>query len=258
MCKEGQAKQFFSQPYRMLPLRVRFSITGEKMILKVLVLLLICYFLGAIPFGLIWVKLFTGKDIRQVASGRTGGTNAMRAGGPWVGLLTGLGDIFKGFATFWVVQAFGITDAWIRVAAALVAILGHNYSFFLLERNELGKLRLRGGAGGATAVGGAMALWLPSAFIIIPLGFLIYMLIGYASVTTLSIAFFATVIFLVRVLVGAPGAHWAYVVYGLLAWLILVYALRPNLKRLREGNERVVGLRAARQRKQQTPPSSPE
>jgi glycerol-3-phosphate acyltransferase PlsY len=125
--------------------------------MKIALILLICYLLGSIPFGLVWVKLFTGKDIRLIASGRTGGTNAMRAGGPVIGLLTGLGDIFKGFSTYFVMQAFGVTDPWMRVGGALVAILGHNYSVFLLERTEEGKLHLRGGAGGATAFGGALA-----------------------------------------------------------------------------------------------------
>jgi glycerol-3-phosphate acyltransferase PlsY len=74
----------------------------------------------------------------------------------------------------------------------------------------------------------------------------------------MSIALLATIVFLVRVLVNAPGAEWAYVVYGLAAEFILIWALKPNIQRLREGTERVVGLRAARQKKQQTPPSDPE
>lgn len=226
--------------------------------MKIALILLICYMLGSIPFGLVWVKLFTGKDIRLIASGRTGGTNAMRAGGPVIGLLTGLGDIFKGFSTYFVMQAFGITDPWMKVAAALMAILGHNYSLFLLERNQEGKLTLRGGAGGATAFGGALALWPPSGLIIFPLSLIVFFVIGYASVTTMSIALLATIVFLVRVLVNAPGAEWAYVAYGLAAEIILIWALRPNIQRLMEGTERVVGLRAARQKKQQTPPSDPE
>ncbi len=225
--------------------------------MKIAFILFICYLLGSIPFGLVWVKIFTGKDIREIASGRTGGTNAMRAGGFWVGFLTGLMDIFKGFATYWVVMAFGINDPWVRVVAALMAIIGHNYSIFLLYREETGKLKLRGGAGGATALGGTLALSMTVGLIVWPLSVLVFLFIGYASVTTLSIAFFSTLIFLIRVLVKAPGAEWAYVFYGLLAGLLLVYALRPNLKRLREGTERVVGLRAARmKKKQEKTPSS--
>ncbi|MDX9864196.1 MAG: glycerol-3-phosphate acyltransferase [Anaerolineaceae bacterium] len=228
--------------------------------MKIAFILIIGYLLGSIPFGLLWVKIFTGKDIREIASGRTGGTNAMRAGGFWVGFLTGMMDILKGFATYWVVMAFGITNPWVRVAAALMAIVGHNYSIFLLYRDENGKLKLRGGAGGATTLGGTLALWLPGGLMVFPLSILVFLFIGYASVTTMSIAFFSTLIFLIRVLVQAPGAEWAYVIYGLAAGLLLIYALRPNIKRLREGNERVVGLRAARIKKQQkkTPPADPQ
>jgi glycerol-3-phosphate acyltransferase PlsY len=57
--------------------------------------LLASYLLGAIPFGLIIVRLKTGKDIRKVESGRTGGTNAGRAAGFWAGALTAVLDFLK-------------------------------------------------------------------------------------------------------------------------------------------------------------------
>lgn len=52
-------------------------------ILSSIGVLILAYLIGSIPFGLIIVKLSTGKDIRTVESGRTGGTNAMRAAGVW-------------------------------------------------------------------------------------------------------------------------------------------------------------------------------
>ena len=58
--------------------------------------ILLAYIFGSIPFGLLIVKFSTGKDIRQVASGRTGGTNAARAAGAWAGILTGIMDGVKG------------------------------------------------------------------------------------------------------------------------------------------------------------------
>jgi glycerol-3-phosphate acyltransferase PlsY len=50
-------------------------------ILYYAILLILSYLIGSIPFGLLIVKLVSGKDIRKVESGRTGGTNAMRAAG---------------------------------------------------------------------------------------------------------------------------------------------------------------------------------
>ncbi len=208
---------------------------------NILLVFIIAYLMGSIPFGFFVVKLINGRDVRQVESGRTGGTNAMRAAGVGAGVLTAVLDVFKGAATAWVVSWLAPQQPWVQVAAALLAIVGHNYSIFLVHRKE-GKWALRGGAGGATALGGAIALWNPIVFIILPVAFLIYLFIGYASVTTMSIAFIAMLVFIIRAIMGL--SPWAYVIYGALALLVLVWALRPNIKRLIEGTERVVGLRA--------------
>ena len=63
------------------------------------------YIIGSIPFGLLIVKIKTGKDIREVESGRTGGTNAVRAAGFGAGLLTAILDILKGASAVWLAQA---------------------------------------------------------------------------------------------------------------------------------------------------------
>jgi glycerol-3-phosphate acyltransferase PlsY len=205
--------------------------------------LLLAYLIGSIPSGLIIVKLFTGKDIRSVESGRTGGTNAMRAAGIWAGIATAILDLCKGLgAVFFSHKLIPGNHIWLEVLAPFLAIIGHNYSVFLLERNETGWFRLRGGAGGATCLGGSVGLWFPSLFIILPLAGLIYYFAGYASVTTLSVALLSTLIFAYRAWLGLNP--WQYAVYGLLAFFALAWALRPNIKRLIDGEERVVGLRA--------------
>src|SRR5674476_382008 len=94
-------------------------------------LVLLGYLLGSIPTGLIIVKLKTGKDIRQVESGRTGGTNAMRAAGFWAGLLTAFLDILKGLLAVWLAQRFSPDNQWVHALAPIAAILGHNYSLYL-------------------------------------------------------------------------------------------------------------------------------
>jgi len=202
-------------------------------------ILLASFVIGSVPFGLIVVKLMTGKDIRTIASGRTGGTNAMRAAGPWAGVLTAVLDILKAAATVWLAQAV-TPNVWIHSLAPIVAVIGHNHSIFLIERAPDGRIRLRGGAGGAAAGGGAFGLWPPVAFILIPLGLLIWYVTGYASVTTLSIGLITIIIFGVRAALGL--SPWAYVFYGFLVELLMIWALRPNLKRLIDGTERRHGL----------------
>jgi glycerol-3-phosphate acyltransferase PlsY len=202
-------------------------------------IILLAYIFGSIPFGLLIVKLKTGKDIRQVESGRTGGTNAMRAAGFWAGFVTAMLDILKGAVGVWVARWLTPDQTWVHVLAPIAAILGHNYSVFLIERDKNGKIvRFRGGAGGAPSVGGAMGLWPGSILIILPLGMLTFFSIGIASITTMAVALFAIIVFAIRASQGL--LPWAYVWYGVGAELLLIWALRPNLKKLFEGNERVV------------------
>jgi glycerol-3-phosphate acyltransferase PlsY len=201
--------------------------------------LIASYFIGAIPFGLIIVKIMNGKDIRTVASGRTGGTNAMRAAGPLAGLLTAVMDVLKAASAVWLAQALTL-NLWIHALAPIAAILGNNYSFFLIYRAPDGHLRTHGGAGGAAAGGGVLGLWPPAALIMIPIGFLIWYGIGYASITTLSIGLMSIIIFGIRAWLGL--GPWEYLIYGLLAELILIWALRPNIQRLLDGTERRHGL----------------
>jgi acyl phosphate:glycerol-3-phosphate acyltransferase len=211
-----------------------------------------CYLIGSVPFGLIIVKLATGKDIRKVESGRTGGTNAMRAAGIWAGLATAVLDGLKAAGTVWLARAVFPLNAdplnvWIHVLAPLAAIFGHNYSVFLMGRDEKGRLRFRGGAGGAPCVGGSVGLWAPSMLIIIPAGGLILFGLGYASVATMSVALVSTLIFGYLTWIGL--APWQYTLYGLAALALLMWSLRPNISRLLRGNERLVGWRARRQRR---------
>ena len=196
------------------------------------------YILGSIPFGLLIVKLKTGKDIRKVESGRTGGTNAVRAAGFGAGLLTAILDILKGAGAVWIAQAISPGNHLIHVLAPLAAILGHNHSIFLAERDENGTLRLRGGAGGAPAVGGAMGLWLPMFPVVVAVGAVVWFTIGIASLATMTIPIIVIIVFAIRAALGLQDP--VYIWYGVVAEILLVWALRPNIQKLLAGNERVI------------------
>ena len=196
------------------------------------------YVIGSIPFGLLIVKMKTGKDIRTIESGRTGGTNAVRAAGFGAGLLTAVLDVLKGAASVWLARTLVPDMPLFHVLAPIGAILGHNYSLFLISRDENGKLRFHGGAGGAPALGGAMGLWLPIFPIVLAAGALIWFTLGIASITTMAIGLVVTVVFAVYSRFGflEPINIW----YGVIAELLLIWALRPNIKKLLAGKERVV------------------
>jgi glycerol-3-phosphate acyltransferase PlsY len=215
-------------------------------VLGYLVAALFGYVIGAVPSGYLVVKLLTGKDIRHSGSGRTGGTNAFRAAGPVALFLTGAGDIAKGAVAVWGAAWLGKqlgagSPVAAQVLAGVMAVVGHNYSVFL---------SWKGGAGTGPNVGVATGFWFPALFILLPLVPILLYYIGYASVASLTIAGLIPVLFALRALVAK--APWEYAVYGILAGTLVVWALRPNIARLKAGRERLVGRRAkAAIRKQQ-------
>jgi len=210
--------------------------------LLIIGILILAYCIGSIPWGYILVKAFKGVDIRDIESGRTGGTNTMRASGFSMGLITSLLDILKSASAVWITKYLLPDSYWIHVLAALAAVVGHNYSIYMIRRDQNGKIIISGGAGGAPATGGIVGLWWPSIFILVPVGYFIVMIIGYASLATMSLPLIGSLILLIRfIYIGAP---WQYIFFGFLVEILIVWALRPNIKRLMNGTERIVGIRA--------------
>lgn len=216
----------------------------EKIVFFVLAAL-IGYICGAIPFGFIYVYWRKGIDLRNVGSGRTGGTNSLRAAGLKVGIVTAISDALKGFAAVWLARFFleaGVGAAlmpWITITAGAFAVIGHNWSVFL---------KWRGGAGTGPNVGWAMAVW-PPMFPVAALVMILMMVgVGMASVASLTMGAVIPVAFIILYLAEVPGYSEtvAYIVGGFITLGIVAWALRPNIKRLLEGNERVVGPRAKR------------
>jgi glycerol-3-phosphate acyltransferase PlsY len=210
--------------------------------------LIIAYIVGSIPMGQIAVKVFTGKDLREEHSGRTGGTNAMRVGGFGVGLITTILDFLKSYSAVWLAKIITNEDPWIVATAAVLSVMGHNYSIFLLKR-EGGKLVFRGGAGGASTAGASTGLWAPSGLIVVPIGLFFLFGVGFASLATMTTGLTALIVFLVRALNGS--GPWAYVFFGLAVEVLLLLGLKPNIERLLHGNERLVGWRAKKKRQQE-------
>ena len=73
-------------------------------------LLLVAYLIGSIPTGVLVAKLTGGVDPRQVGSGRTGGTNALRAMGWTRGVAVGLFDGCKGAVPVLIAMYFQAPD----------------------------------------------------------------------------------------------------------------------------------------------------
>jgi acyl phosphate:glycerol-3-phosphate acyltransferase len=106
------------------------------------------YVLGAIPFGIVVSKALALPDPRTVGSRNVGFTNVLRVSGSKAGVLTLLGDMGKGWVMSWVAMQWLTTESFIMVVA-LSPILGHLFSPFL---------GFKGGKGVATALGSVLGL----------------------------------------------------------------------------------------------------
>ncbi len=191
------------------------------------------YLLGSIPVGLLVVRALKGQDIRSIGSGRTGGTNAFRAGGLVAGAMTAIGDAAKGIGAVNIARLLLPGDPILEALCAVAAVAGHNWPIYI---------GFRGGAGTGPNIGAAIALWPLSAAILIPLTPILLFATGYASVTSTLISLVIVALFVVRVL--AAGQPAAYAGYALATTVLVAVALIPNYRRLIAGTERMVGPRA--------------
>ena len=106
------------------------------------------YVLGGIPFGIVVSKALGLPDPRTVGSKNIGFTNVLRVSGKTAGILTLLGDFGKGWVCAWVAMHWLTVESYIMVVA-FAPILGHMFSPFL---------GFKGGKGVATAVGVVLGL----------------------------------------------------------------------------------------------------
>ena len=143
---------------------------------------IVFYLIGSIPFSYIIVKLFTKKDVRKLGSGNVGATNAFRAGGIFIGILSLLLDVAKSSIPLFILKGYqGTFPTFIDppdfiLLLSLFLLIGHIYSIFL---------RFKGGKGVAVTVGILLALFpqvLLYAFIAFLIVFLIFRIVSIASV----------------------------------------------------------------------------
>jgi acyl phosphate:glycerol-3-phosphate acyltransferase len=145
----------------------------------IVIIAVVSYLLGSIPFGYLLVRIFRGQDVRQTGSGNIGATNVARTGSKGLAVATLLLDALKGYAA--VAFAFRLAESHrfesavstsiydrgqsmmdtqmiflLAALAAFCAILGHIFTVWL---------RFKGGKGVATAVG-AFAGLAPRAIVV--------------------------------------------------------------------------------------------
>ena len=118
---------------------------------NLIILAVICYFIGSIPFAYILTKLFGLGDVRNIGSGNVGATNVLRTGKKNLAFLVLFFDILKGFVPLIVLKNYLFTNSseLIVCAIASLTILGHIFPIWL---------KFKGGKGVATYIGYIFAI----------------------------------------------------------------------------------------------------
>lgn len=194
-----------------------------------LVAVAVAFVIGGIPWSVIIARIAGGPDPRTVGSGRTGGSNTMRALGPRWALLSGLLDAAKGSVA--VLLAFVVGGGVpLAVFTAMAAVVGHSRSIFM---------GFHGGRGVAPSWGALLVLQPWIALVIIPLFAGVILISRYSSLGSLTATLAAGVLLAVWTTL-APLNPWmyAYAVGG----VALIYAFHAdNIQRLLTGKERKIG-----------------
>jgi acyl phosphate:glycerol-3-phosphate acyltransferase len=190
-------------------------------------LLAIGYGLGSIPVGLLIARWQKGVDIRQHGSGNTGMTNVLRAVGKGAAALTLAGDLAKGLIPVLLARAW-LTSPWAIGLVALAAVVGHAYPVFA---------GFHGGKGVATTLGVFIPL-LPGPLLI---AFVVWAAcVAFRRQVSVGSLAAATSLPMAALLWGASAA---YVLYALLAAVLIWYRHRENIERLLAGTEPRLGQR---------------
>jgi acyl phosphate:glycerol-3-phosphate acyltransferase len=198
-----------------------------------IVIAIVAYLCGSIPFGYLLVRLFLKSDVRHTGSGNIGATNVARTGAKGLAILTLLLDAVKGFvavlfATIYVThvpQPPNVDLRLIPAFAGLFAILGHLYTVWL---------HFKGGKGVATALGVFVGVAPTPVGIVLGLFAIVVFLTHYISLgSILAAAAFPFVVYAVQ-RDQLPRA--AYALIGITS-LLIVWRHRSNIQRLLSGTE---------------------
>jgi len=181
------------------------------------------YFLGSIPFGLVFVYLAGLGDIRKIGSGNIGTTNVLRTGRKDLALLTLICDIGKaGFAALIAQGIFHSSTA--GVVAGLFGVLGHNFPIWL---------KFKGGKGVASTLG----MMLATHFWVGVLSCLTWLVVAFCfRYSSLSALLALTLAPFYAWLLGGDNQDIYILSYAFLALLSIVRH-RQNIERLLNGTE---------------------
>ncbi len=185
------------------------------------------YLVGAVPFGLLFTRYFSGIDVRTIGSGNIGATNVLRAAGKKAAIFTLLADSLKGYLPVLIVKSL-FNDDFTTSLAGAATVLGHVFPVYL---------RFKGGKGVATSFGVVLAVAPLIGLACLIVWLLVAFTWRYSSLSAL-IAFvcYPIITFSTTFVSRKPLAALSLFIFGM-----MYYRHRENIKRLLAGTESKIG-----------------
>ena len=152
-------------------------------------ILIICYLIGSIPFGLILTKLFDNNDLRKIGSGNIGATNVLRTGNKTLALLTLILDLSKSFIPlfiFFQLYPHPIINDFFNpvIVDKIFLILVFGY-FFVLGHCFPIWLKFKGGKGIATSLGVILSIDFFIGLCLLTIWILVFLIFKISSLSAL-------------------------------------------------------------------------
>ena len=197
--------------------------------LNMVLLIVLCYLLGSIPFGYIVVKLTKGVDVRQLGSQSIGATNVLRVSGKTASVLVLVLDVLKGYLAVGLANYFFVSPAAVDLAeiiAAFSVIAGHSWPVFL---------NFRGGKSVATGFGAFLGMMPVTAILILAVFVIIVAVSGFVSLGSII------AVSLIPVFCIFYGKQPVFILVALAIALLILIRHKDNIKRLISGTENKIG-----------------
>ena len=186
--------------------------------MDILIVGIICYLIGSIPFGYILTKIFLKKDIRDIGSGNIGATNALRTGNKTVGYATLFFDIIKAVIPIIYIK-LNFTE--LLYIASLCIFLGHVFPIWL---------KFKGGKGVATYVGILFALNIYFGLVFIISWFITFALFKFSPLSSLVASISIPIYLLIL-------SRFDHVFFFTIMFVLVFFTHRENIKRLKNKEE---------------------
>ena len=179
---------------------------------------IVSYLMGSIPFGLILTKIFLNKDIRDIGSGNIGATNALRTGNKFIGYSTLILDIVKAIIPVIFVK---INYPDLIYIASLCAFLGHVFPIWL---------KFKGGKGVATYVGILFSINLILGIIFAASWGIVFLIFRYSSLSSIISSISIPIYILITEQISNT-------IFFSIMFILIFFTHRENIKRLKNKEE---------------------